>query len=88
MVKAVSARYTFAAPEDRSGLDQAFTDAMEKAYRQFPEDPEIGTIFADSLMNLQPWDYWENDGSPKGRVEEIVAVLEKTMAAGGMPSWS
>jgi len=30
-------------------------------------------------MNLQPWNYWGNDGGPKGRVEEIVTVLEKTM---------
>lgn len=79
LINAVSARYVVPAPEDRSGLDQAFADAMEAVYKQFPEDPEVGTIFADSLMNLQPWDYWENDGAPKGRVEEIVAVLENTM---------
>ncbi|MCZ6672724.1 MAG: hypothetical protein O7C75_07270 [Verrucomicrobia bacterium] len=79
LVNAVSARYEYPAPADRSGLDRAFADAMEAAFRKFPEDPEVGTIFADSLMNLQPWDYWDNDGSPKGRVEEIVAVLEKTM---------
>jgi tetratricopeptide (TPR) repeat protein len=81
LINAVSARYNYPAPADRSGLDQAFADAMEDAYEQFPEDPEVETIFADSLMNLQPWDYWENDGSPKGRVEEIVSVLEATRAA-------
>ena len=79
LIKAVSARYAYPAPEDRSGLDQAFADAMQAAYKAFPKDPEVGTIYGDSLMNLQPWDYWGNDGSPKGRVEEIVAVLEKTM---------
>lgn len=79
LITAVSARYEYPAPADRSGLDLAFADAMEAAYKKFPQDPEVGTIFADSLMNLQPWDYWENDGRPKGRVEEIVAVLEKTM---------
>ncbi|MDA1068429.1 MAG: hypothetical protein O3C43_18240 [Verrucomicrobia bacterium] len=79
LIQAVSARYEFPAPEDRSGLDQGFADAMEAAYKEFSEDSEVGTIYADSLMNLQPWDYWENDGRPKGRVEEIVQVLEKTM---------
>jgi tetratricopeptide (TPR) repeat protein len=79
LVNAVSARYEFPAPGDRSGLDQAFADAMESAYETFSEDPEVGTIFADSLMNLQSWDYWKNDGAPKGRVEDIVKVLEKTM---------
>jgi hypothetical protein len=79
LVNAVSARYEFPASGDRSGSDQAFADAMESAYETFFEDPEVGTIFADSLMNLQPWDYWKNDGAPKGRVEDIVKVLEKRM---------
>ena len=80
MIEAVSARYEWPAPEDRKPLDRAYADAMQKAYEQFPDDADIGAIYADSLMNLQPWDYWTNDGSPKGRVEEIVTVLEKTMA--------
>ena len=79
LIRAVSERYEYPAPDDRSGLDLSFADAMEKAYSQFSKDPEVGTIFADSLMNLQPWDYWENDGSPKGRIEEIVRVLENTL---------
>jgi len=80
LIKAVSARYEWPAPEDRKPLDQAYADAMQKAYKKFPNDADIGAIYADSLMNLQPWDYWTTDGSPKGRVEEIVAVLEKTIA--------
>jgi tetratricopeptide (TPR) repeat protein len=79
LINAVSARYEYPPPEDRSRLDQAFAAAMEAAYKQFSEDPEVGSIYADSLMNLQPWDYWENNGAPKGRVEGIVQVLEKTM---------
>jgi tetratricopeptide (TPR) repeat protein len=79
LIKAVSARYEWPAPEDRKPLDQAYADAMQKAYEQFPDDEDIGSIYADALMNLQPWDYWTHDGQPKGRVEEIVTVLERVM---------
>ncbi len=79
LVRAVSARYEYPAPEDRSGLDRAYADAMERAYRDFGDDPDVGALFAESLMNLQPWDYWENDGSPQGRIEEIVATIEATL---------
>ena len=79
LIKAVSARYEYPPPEDRRPLDVAFADAMQAAYKAFPADPEAGTLYADSLMNLQPWDYWEKDGTPKGRIEEIVRVLEKTI---------
>lgn len=81
LIRAVSARYAYPAPEDRKPLDVAFADAMQAAYKQFPDDPDVGTIYADSLMNLQPWDYWTKDGEPKGRIEEVVSVLERAIAA-------
>src|SRR5690606_24729097 len=36
-------------------------------------------LYAESLMNLQPWDYWTEDLKPKGRGAEIVAVLEHAL---------
>lgn len=80
LVEAVSARYEWPAPEDRSGLDQAYADAMGGVYARFPDDVDVGALYAESLMNLQPWDYWETDGSPKGRIAEVVGVIEGVMA--------
>lgn len=80
LIQAVSTRYLYPPPADRTGLDQAFADAMQAVYVDHPKDPEVGTIFADSLMNLQPWNYWAKDGSPLGRATEIVDVLERTIA--------
>jgi tetratricopeptide (TPR) repeat protein len=84
LVQAVDQRYSWPAPEDRSPLDQAYANAMEKAWHQFPEDPDVGALYAESLMNLQPWDLWTAGGVPKGRVLEILAVLERTMARSPM----
>jgi len=81
LVRAVDARYALPIPEDRKPLDVAYADAMGEAHRAFPDDPDVGAIYADALMNLQPWDYWNNDGSPKGRIEEIVSVLEGVLAS-------
>lgn len=80
LVKAVSKRYSIPVPEDRKPLDQAYADAMEKVWHQFPDDADAGTLFAEALMNLQPWDLWTGDTQPKGRVMEIVAILENVMA--------
>lgn len=81
LVRAVDARYARDIPEDRAPLDRAYADAMGRAYRAFPDDPDIGALYAESMMNLQPWDYWEKDGTPKGRIEEIIAVLEGVISA-------
>lgn len=81
LIRAVSSRYEWPAPEDRGHLDQAYADAMQKVYEKYPEDPDIGALYAESLMNLQPWDYWTAEGEPKGRILEIVKVLEGVLAA-------
>jgi tetratricopeptide (TPR) repeat protein len=55
---------------------------MAAAHARFPDDPEIGVLFADALMNTSPWDYWEADGrTPKGRLGEAVAAIEGVLAA-------
>jgi tetratricopeptide (TPR) repeat protein len=80
LIGALAERYAWPAPEDRSGLDRAYADAMGRVYAAFPEDADVAALFAESLMNLQPWDYWTHDGQPKGRIEEIVAVIERGLA--------
>ncbi len=79
LIAALEARYALPAPDDRSHLDAAFADAMEAVWAAFPADPDVGAIYAESLMNLQPWDLWTPDGEPKGRTLEIVATLERVM---------
>ena len=80
LIQAVSKRYEYPAPENRRRLDEAYADAMEQLYEDYPNDQEVGTLFADSLMNLQPWDYWAQDGSAKGRTQVIVDVLENVLS--------
>ncbi len=84
LVEAVAQRYAMPIPEDRRSLDEQYAGAMEKAWHQFPDDADVGALFAESLMNLQPWDLWTLEAAPKGRALEIVAVLEKTMSIAPM----
>ena len=80
LIEAVAQRYAWPAPANRRPLDEAYAAAMGEVYRQFPDDPDVGTLYAESLMNLQPWDNWTHDGQPKHRTLEIVSVLEHVMA--------
>lgn len=79
LVEAVAVRYAMPIPEDRMPLDEAYAARMEAAWERFPNDPDVGALFAESLMNLQPWDYWEKDGSSKGRIDDVVATLERVI---------
>lgn len=75
LIEAVAARYT-----DRGSVDQAYADAMQKVATAYPDDDQIAVLYAESLMDLQPWDYWDAGGSqPKARAGEIVSLLEKVL---------
>ncbi|MGC4235092.1 MAG: hypothetical protein QM594_19135 [Niabella sp.] len=77
LIEAMALRYAAQPPADRSALDMAYSKAMKKAYEQYPSDPDIGALYAESLMNLHPWDlYDKKTKAPKAWTPELIAVLE------------
>ncbi|TMQ69017.1 MAG: hypothetical protein E6K80_13135 [Candidatus Eisenbacteria bacterium] len=79
LVEALTKRYRDpqpSEPKDEMAAETEYSVAMGEVAKRFPNDPDITTLYAESMMDLQPWDYWNNDGTPKGKTEEIVATLE------------
>ena len=60
LIDALAKRYTAEALKDRKSLDEAYASAMEEVAKQFPEDAEVNTLYAEALMDLHPWDFWKN----------------------------
>ncbi len=89
LIKALQSRYPQreTAP-DMSSWDHAFADAMRDVYTTYPEDPDIATIFVDSLLNLTPWQMWDlqtGDVAKDAKTAEAQEVLEVHLAKpGGM----
>ncbi|MFB6454154.1 tetratricopeptide repeat protein [Chitinophaga sp. Hz27] len=80
LIHALVSRYAMPAPADRKPLDIAFAAAMKKVYTQFPGDPDVGALYAESLMDLHPWDLYEKKTKqPKPWTPELIAVLEHLM---------
>ncbi|MGM5471102.1 hypothetical protein ACS386_12560 [Flavobacteriaceae bacterium LMO-SS05] len=75
-IDAMAKRYTAEPPVDRRDLDQAYSVAMKQLYKKYPDDTEISALYAESLMNLHPWDLNEKDGTEKPWTVEIVTLLE------------
>jgi tetratricopeptide (TPR) repeat protein len=81
LIEALQHRYSADAKAERAALDRAFAEAMRTVAGAYPDDADVQVVFADALMNLQPWDYWEADRvTPKGHGGEIVAALERALA--------
>ena len=80
-VDALSARYAVDAPLDRARLDSAYARAMGKVVEKYPQDLDAATLYAEALMDLSPWNYWNDDGSPRPDTRTIVVQLERVIAA-------
>lgn len=79
-IDALAARYSTDLSIQREVLDEAYVVAMEKLMHKYPDDPDAAVLFSGAGMNAQPWDYWNADGTPKGRTEQIIAALDKVIA--------
>lgn len=69
-------RYTNDASADLHKLAEDYSAAMGALSQKYAEDPDIATLYAESLMDLRPWKFWAHDGTPAPGTEEIVRVLE------------
>ncbi|MEX2222832.1 MAG: hypothetical protein WEG40_13625 [Candidatus Rokuibacteriota bacterium] len=81
LIGALAARHSAAPTADRAALDHAYADAMREVTRRFPADLDAATLFADALMNLRPWSLWTPEGKPQPGTEDLVAILERVLAA-------
>ena len=81
LIAALSTRYGKDAKADRAPLDAAYAAAMEKVAAQFPDDDEIQVLYAEAVMDLSPWDYWQPGGAaPNRQSVAIVPTLERVLA--------
>ncbi len=79
LIEALATRYAMPAPQDRSDLDRAYAEAMERVWNRYPADTDIGTWYAESLMMLRPWKLYTTEGVPEPDTEKIVETLEAVL---------
>jgi tetratricopeptide (TPR) repeat protein len=79
-IEALSRRYS-ADPKsaDKKKLAADYADAMRELSKRYPDDLDAATLFAESAMNLRPWQLWSRDGKPAEGTLEIIAVLESVL---------
>ncbi|MBA3546315.1 MAG: hypothetical protein H0T76_07530, partial [Nannocystis sp.] len=76
-------RYAGPEPMDPAAmqpLTEAYAEAMRLVARQFPGDMDIQVLFAEAMMNRNPWRLWSLDGVPAEGTEELVGTLERVLA--------
>lgn len=79
LIRALSSRYSSDSTADISELNMAYMKSMKKVALQFPNDTDIQTLFAASVMNTVPWNYWDKEGNPSPNIKEAKIALEKAI---------
>jgi tetratricopeptide (TPR) repeat protein len=79
-IAAIARRYSVDASAKRADLDRAYGEAMKELYRKYPDDNDAAVLYAESLMDLRPWQLWTSDGKPEEGTTEILGVLEAVLA--------
>jgi tetratricopeptide (TPR) repeat protein len=79
-IEALAKRYVPDPKAARPPLDGAYAEAMRDLARRFPDDLDATTLFAQSLMDTAPWNYWQQDGSPRPFTNDVLAALESVLA--------
>jgi hypothetical protein len=81
LIAALVTRYTQNPKEDRAPLDVAYATAMGRVAADFPDDHEIALLYAEAVMDLSPWNYWQPGGhEPNAPSAPIVPTLERVLA--------
>ena len=79
LIIALTGRYSIDASINRSVLDSTYASEMRKVFEKYPKDEDIAALFAESLMNLHPWDLFRSDGTIQPWTPEIITVLENSL---------
>ena len=79
-IDALAKRYSPEEKPNRAMLDRAYVEAMRQLHVRYPDDLDAATLYAESLMDLRPWNYWTRDMQPYPETVEIHRILESVLA--------
>ncbi len=79
-IDALSKRYSADPKANRAALDTAWARAIGAVSRKYPDDDDAAVLYAESLMDLRPWNYWTAAGKPMApSTKEQVKLLEQVV---------
>jgi tetratricopeptide (TPR) repeat protein len=79
LIDALGGRYAEVPPADRAALDSAWASSLVEIRSRWPEDPEIAVLMGEAQMDLRPWDYWREDGTPHPGIDGALAAFREVL---------
>jgi tetratricopeptide (TPR) repeat protein len=78
-IATLAVRYSGDPMSTRAALDTAYCNAMRELSKRFPKDADAATLFAESILDLNPWNQWTHEGKPNPGTLEAITTLERVL---------
>jgi tetratricopeptide (TPR) repeat protein len=78
-LEALTTRYSNEPKPDLKQLGVFYKQAMGELSKRYPDDLDAATLYAESAMDLHPWQLWSADGRPAEGTEEIITILQSVL---------
>jgi tetratricopeptide (TPR) repeat protein len=80
LIEALKHRNVPVEPEDRTKLNEAYARTMAKIWKAYPDDADVGALYAESMMIRRPWKlYSVIDQKPHKDTPHILATLDRVL---------
>lgn len=79
LIDALVLRYGAKDQSERPKFDQDYYAAMKRLSKKYPNDPDVGALYAESALDLSPWNYYDEKGEANPAVTEAIVELERVM---------
>ena len=81
LIEAMAERYAEAPVPNRAPLDLAYANAMRQVALDYPDDLDVQTLFAESLMDTMPWDYYVDPSTANTSYIDVGASIDMSPSA-------
>ena len=66
-------------PSNSKPLLQAYVNAMRAVAAKYPNDLDVQTMYAEGLMNTNPWKLWNADGTQNPGTQQVLDALQSVL---------
>ena len=77
-ISALKERYSKDPDANKKDLAESYNKAMKELKNRYQDDPDASVLYAESILNLSPWNQWE-DGKAKEATVQAIETLESVL---------
>ena len=79
LIEALTKRYSNDPKADLKKLSVDYSAAMGEVAKRYPKDDDVLTLYAESMMDLHPWKFYDHAGNANEGTTAIVTTLETVL---------